>query len=359
MEVCLAGLVAGGKSGVPRYAATLARALDEVAGEFGELRLRLLTTPSGAEAVGAQTIDVSVPRLGASALDRGPVRLVLEQLLLAAPRAELVHFFDLSAPLLRPGLRFTTTIHDASVAYSFRRARTYKRHLWPLALRRAERVVAVSQFAADEAVRHFGTPAEKLTVIHSGPGFGSSGTIAAPRWDGPFFLYVGNLHESKNLPFLVRAFAASGTTGTLVLAGRPDQGIEQLREEVSRSPARDRVAIAEDVGDAELEGLYRSATALVLPSRYEGFGFTPLEAMARGCPVLASDIPPLREISGSGALLAPLDDEPAWSDALGRLESDEGLRVELRRKGELTVARYSWAETARALCRLLLEVGRR
>jgi glycosyltransferase involved in cell wall biosynthesis len=359
VDVLLAGLVAGGKSGVPRYASALARALDTVAGEFGDLRLRLLTTPSGAEVVDARTLGVSTPPLGGGALDRGPVRLVLEQLLLAAPRSDLVHFFDLSAPLLRPRLRFTTTLHDASIAYPFRRARTYKRRLWPLALRRAERVVAVSRFAADEARHHFGTPEEKLAVIHSGPGFGIRADAAAPRFEPPFFLYVGNLHEGKNLPFLVRAFAASSAQGRLVLAGRPDQGVEALHAEAAGSPARDRIAVVHDVGDPELEGLYRSATALVLPSRYEGFGFTPLEAMARGCPVLASDIPPIREVSADGALLAPLDDERAWAEALGRLERDEGLRDDLRERGTRTVARYSWDETARSLCRLFLELGPR
>jgi glycosyltransferase involved in cell wall biosynthesis len=359
VDVLLAGLVAGGTSGVPRYAATLARALDEVAAEFGGLRLRLLTTPSGAESVAARTLEVSTPPLGGRALDRGPVRLVLEQVLLAAPRSDLVHFFDLSAPLLRPRFRFTTTMHDASIAYPFRRARTYKRRLWPLALGRAERVVAVSRFAADEARRHFGTPEEKLVVIHSGPGFGVGADAAAPRVEPPFFLYVGNLHEGKNLPFLVRAFAASEARGRLILAGRADQGVEAIRAEVARSPARDRVVLAHDVGDRELEGLYRSATALVLPTRYEGFGFTPLEAMARGCPVLASDIPPIREVSGDGALLVPLDDEAAWADALGRLERDGALRDDLRERGGATVARYSWAETARRLCRLFLELGPR
>jgi glycosyltransferase involved in cell wall biosynthesis len=359
VDIVLAGLVAGSKSGVPRYAATLARALDEVAGEFDGLRLELLTTPSGAAKVDARALRVSTPRLGGRALDRGAVRLVLEQLLLAAERADLVHFFDLSAPLLRPGQRFTTTLHDASIAYSFRRAQSYKRRLWPLALRRAERVVAVSRFSADEARRHFGTPEEKLTVVHSGPGFGVRAAATTPRYEPPFFLYVGNLHEGKNLPFLVRAFAASGAAGRLVLAGRPDRGIAAVRAEVERSPARHRIELVHDVGDGELEGLYRSATALVLPSRYEGFGFTPLEAMARGCPVLASDIPTIREVSGDGALLAPLDDEAAWADALSRLEHDPSLRVRLREQGERTVARYSWQATARALCRLFLDVGPR
>ena len=95
-----------------------------------------------------------------------------------------------------------------------------------------------------------------------------------------------------------------------------------------------------------------------MPSRYEGFGFTPLEDMARDCPVLASDIPAFREVSGSGALLVPLD-ESRWAESLRQLAGDEALRADLRQRGKQTVARYSWSETARSLCMLFLAVGGR
>ena len=108
-----------------------------------------------------------------------------------------------------------------------------------------------------------------------------------------------------------------------------------------------------DVSDEELEGLYRSAKALLLPSVYEGFGFTALEAMARGCPVLASDITALREVAGSGALLLPLEDENAWTAAMMRIVSDEQARADLRSRGATTVERYSWERTARGVLDVL------
>jgi glycosyltransferase involved in cell wall biosynthesis len=80
--------------------------------------------------------------------------------------------------------------------------------------------------------------------------------------------------------------------------------------------------------------------------------------MARGCPVLVSDIPPLREVSGEGGLVLPLDDEAAWSQAIRRVVTDEALRTDLRRRGGETVSRYSWDETARRVCELFLERGR-
>ncbi len=359
LDVRLCGLLAAGGSGVPRYATRLTRALDEVAGEFQGLALTLLTTAAGAEAVNARRLAVRALPFRSRTLTRGPARVAAEQIVAATRPGDLLHFFDVTGPVLRPSAPFVATVHDASVVHSFRRRRhAYKRWLWPWAFARARRVVAVSQFAADEATRHFGVPAERLAVIRSGPGFSENprGETGPARVEPPFLLFVGDFHSSKNLPFLVRAFARSELQVRLVLAGRPDEGLAALRREVERSPARDRVSLLHDVRDGELDALYRSATALVLPSRYEGFGFTPLEAMARGCPVVASDIPPLREISGDGALLVPLD-EAAWATALRRVSSEAEVREELRARGAKTVARYSWAETARGLCRLFLDVG--
>ena len=214
----------------------------------------------------------------------------------------------------------------------------------------------MSQFAKDEAVRYFGADPAKIEVVHSGPGlFSGDGSAAAhpDREESPFLLYVGNLGGNKNLPFLVRSFARADPPARLVLAGRARGGLETLRQALDAAPNRDRIELRSEVSDAELERLYRSAAALVLPSVYEGFGFTALEAMGRGCPVLASDIPALREVSGSGALLLPLDDEEAWAEAMRRVVGDEGLRGDLRARGAETVARYSWEQTARGVLDVL------
>jgi glycosyltransferase involved in cell wall biosynthesis len=115
----------------------------------------------------------------------------------------------------------------------------------------------------------------------------------------------------------------------------------------------DRIQLRVDLPDAEVISLYCSALALLLPSTYEGFGFTALEAMACGCPVLESDIPALREVSGSGAMLLPPGDEEAWVGALRRVVADEGFRRDLSRRGAETVARYSWGKTARGVLDVL------
>lgn len=357
-SVALVGLVAAGSSGVSRYATALTRALGEVAHEYPALDLRLLTTTAGAERIGAVRMNVQATPLRHRLVRGGPGRILLEQLRAASSRCDLLHFFDVSGPALAPRKPFVATIHDASVMHGFGTFRqAYKRRLYPWALGRARATVAVSCFARDEAARYFASDPGKITVVHSGPGFaptsdGARSVGAGGRDfgldDRRFHLYVGNLNASKNLPFLVRAYDRAGLTTPLVLVGHRGERFAEL--DVAVRQASSSIEMIFDASDAELDFLYRRATALLLPSRYEGFGFTPLEGMSRGCPVLASDIPALREVAGAGAMLLPLDDEEAWASAIRRVDSDSELQESLRRRGGDCVSRYSWESTARQVC---------
>jgi glycosyltransferase involved in cell wall biosynthesis len=300
--------------------------------------------------------------LRSSRLNSGPGRIAAEQAVAATSRLDLLHFFDLTGPLLAPWRPFVATVHDVSSAPGLaRRRHAYKRLVWPWAARRARALVAVSRFAGEETARHFGVPTDRIEVIHSGPGLtdvppAERDGAAAP--ERPYFLYVGDLAGRKNVPFLIRAFDQADPAAQLLLVGHADDDYAEIRSEVERARHGDRIHIVQDASDRDLDTLYRSALALVMPSRYEGFGFTPLEAMARDCPVLASDIPAFREVSGTGALLVPLD-ESRWAESLRQLAGDEALRTDLRERGRQTVARYSWGETARSLCELFLAAGRR
>jgi glycosyltransferase involved in cell wall biosynthesis len=351
-SVCLVGLIAGGHSGVPRYAAKLAEALDRAAPSYPELRLSLLTTVAGAESIGARSLPVRTVGGGRSFVNAGPGRLLLEHVAVRSVRAELLHYFDLTGPVLAPRRPFVTTIHDMSPLHGFRRLQnTYKRRLFPWALARSAAAVSVSQFAKDEAVELLGAEPSKIHVVHSGPGLAADAAPSAPAQapKEPYLLYVGNLSTNKNLPMLVRAFHRTDAPVRLVLAGRPREGAAEVRAAVAGGRRAGSIELREDPADEVVDGLYRAAVALLLPSTYEGFGFTPLEAMARGCPVLASDIPALREIAGDGALLLPPHAEERWREAIELVAGDAAFREGLRGRGTATVAKYSWDSTARSV----------
>ena len=362
VRVLLVGLIAGGNSGVPRYAATLARALDRAAPSRPELAMSLLTTVGGASRTQMKNIPVQLARWPFAEANDGPARIAGEQISCRTPPADLIHFFDLSGPVLAPRRPFVTTIHDAAIHHRFERGRVaHKRLLQPWAVRNATRAVAVSDFARDEAVAHFGADPAAIEVIHSGPGLGDSGSGGGePPRGGPYLLYVGNLSAHKNLPLLIEAFDRSGCEGVrLVLVGSRGERFDEIEGAVDRAASHSRIEFRRDVTDGELEGLYRGAIALLLPSLYEGFGFTSLEAMARDCPVVASDIPAVREVSGEGAMLVPPRDRDAWAAAIRKVVSDEGLRDDLRQRGGELVKRYSWDTTAQRVCSLFMEVAAR
>jgi len=369
VHASLVALNASGISGVPRYTASLTRAIDAVAEEFPRLELTLFTTRDFAETFPAGRIAVRALRSPSGGL-AGPARIAIEQVAPLLAPSDVLHFFDVNAPLLAPRRRFVTTFHDASLRRTrasnfapFRRS--YKLRLYPWSLPRADAIVAVSQFAKDEAVRHFGVDPDRVVVIHSGPGLdasrpavrsvnGTGGKL--PPLERPYLLYVGNLTASKNVPFVVRAYQQAGVPVDLVLAGRPLEDMEAIVQTVRKTRPPQRVHIVPGPSDADIAHLYDGAMAFVFPSLYEGFGFPPLEAMAHGCPVLASDIPSVREVSGEGAMLLPLD-ETSWAESIRRVVADAGLRDELRERGVRNVNRYSWLQTARGVCGLVESVG--
>lgn len=353
-RIRLVGLIAGGKSGIPRYAALLARSIDRVAAEFPMLQITLVTSVRGASVVDPHMIDVHVLAGPAGRMNAGPGRLLAEQIAAAHPGADLLHFFDLSGPLFAPSRMFVATAHDASAAHCFRRRDAYKHSVYRWTLRHAARVIAVSAFAKEEVLRHFGGDASRIDVVHSGPGFEplDNASDRTRPTSSPYLLFVAGAGANKNPSFLIRAFERARVSADLVVAGLGGRMREPLRTAVSDSPVRDRIRFVAGASDVELDALYWNAAALLLPSSYEGFGFPALEAMSRRCPVLASDIPALREVSGSGAMLLPLNDLEAWAAAIRQIVQDDELRSELRERGAETVSRFSWDATARDVCRI-------
>jgi len=176
---------------------------------------------------------------------------------------------------------------------------------------------------------------------------------AAPHASGePYALYVGNVMPHKNLPHLVDAFAAAAARGPgrLVLcgSGKP-RHVEALRARIVERGLAGRVDWRPYVGADELPALYRGARMLLLPSLYEGFGLTALEAMACGTAVIASDTSSIPEVVGDAALLVDPLDGGALADAVARLFADDRLAKELGARGPARARHFSWERTGRAI----------
>ena len=151
--------------------------------------------------------------------------------------------------------------------------------------------------------------------------------------DRPFVLHVGSSQKRKNREGVLRVFAqvARELDVKLVLAGEP---ISTAQVQLARDLKIDgRIVQLCKPHVRIVEALYNRAVALLFPSRYEGFGWPSIEAQACGCPVVASDIPPLVEAVGHSAMLHSLDDEPGMAASIRRLATDSAQREEIRRRG--------------------------
>jgi glycosyltransferase involved in cell wall biosynthesis len=220
----------------------------------------------------------------------------------------------------------------------------------------SERVIVNTRFIGDEAVDILNIPPEKLDVIPLAAAWSSRAPeegLPAParvkRITGKeYLLYAGTVEPRKNLKTLIRAYkdVRSEYDTALVIAG----GLGWLYDDIVSYPEKlgiGRDVIFTDYVDSEtLLSLYQYASVFVYPSLYEGFGMPPLEAMACGLPVILSDIPTLREVSGDAAIyFSPLDHD-ALAHAIGRVLSSVSLRAELKLKGLRKAAEYSWQKVA-------------
>jgi alpha-1,3-rhamnosyl/mannosyltransferase len=171
---------------------------------------------------------------------------------------------------------------------------------------------------------------------------------AAIRGDAsPYLLSMGNTKPHKDLPTLLRAFARLHVERPelrLLLVGRDVPGF--ARSVLGDDPAAARIAFTGHVDDGVLRSLYAGAAAFVFPSRYEGFGLPPLEAMVSGTPVVCSDATSLPEVVGDAALLFPARDDSAAAAQIVRVLDDDTLRASLVAAGAARAATFTWERTA-------------
>lgn len=220
----------------------------------------------------------------------------------------------------------------------------------------ARLVIAPSRFTADCLITRYGTPADKVVQLpagvspdfHAQPTLADAAVVGAYGLDpGSYLFYPAHGWPHKNHARLLAALRLvkqrTGRALPLVCTGSLAGGPSQLPAlATSAGLAPEDVRDLGFVGEEEMPALYRSARALVFPSRFEGFGMPVLEAMACGCPVAAADATALPELAGGAALLFDPDDVGAMAAAVSAVTDDKTLRTDLRARGIARADEYRW-----------------
>lgn len=276
---------------------------------------------------------------------------------------DLLHGMAFVSPLLTRTPSVVTVYDLSFIHYPDRLSaarRLYLQALTGWSCRRARRVIAISQSTADDVHRLLGVPQDRIDVAlpgvhdHFRPLPADEVDAFRRKNDLParFLLHLGTLEPRKNLPVLLQAYAglpdALRTAIPLVLVGGRGWGLDEIRASIAGLELAESVRLTGYVPDDDLPLWYNAASALAVPSVYEGWGLPVVEALACGTPVLVSEVSSLPEAAGDAGLRLPPADIAAWTEALDRALTDESWRAEARAKGLAHAATFTWQATARA-----------
>lgn len=353
----------------------IARSVMKLAAHFEQaddgLALKVLVNPGKPQiyplaelAAHAEVIETDIT-LGAVHRCRELARLIR-----AVNAAVMYVPYPTFTPVIRP-CPIVVTIHDCTiesdVAFAGSRLRQsgLKLATWAV-LRRAAAITAPSQASLADIRQHYPS-APHPTLVPNGVDISQFATVTAAavtlardryRLPDQFVLTVGAHRPHKNHELLVHAMTTLPEHVSLVIVGYFDPGFpERLPALIRRLGLESRVLLVPEVAEELLPAVYRAASVFAFPSLAEGFGMPVVEAMATGVPVVASDIPALAEVTGSGALLVPPRDVTAWTSALAAALADPALSGRLSRAGAVVARSVTWEHGAATLRALLSAVA--
>ena len=267
-----------------------------------------------------------------------------------ASRAGVCHVSNQIRRNIPMRTRVTATIHDLTcwlmpelhTAANVRADRFFAEHT----LKRADRLIAVSENTRQDAIRILGIAPDKIETIHSGvpDDYFTAQPLRRPK---PYVLFVGMIEPRKNIETLLDAWSAMRFRNDvdLLIAGPP--GWSSGRTMVRLQSGEPGVQYLGYVAESDMPALTAGATAFVYPSLYEGFGFPVAQAMAAGVPVVTSNTSCLPEVAGEGALYVDPKSPAEVGAALEKLLDSESLRASVGELGRARASSYRWSECAR------------
>jgi glycosyltransferase involved in cell wall biosynthesis len=251
--------------------------------------------------------------------------------------------------------RKVVTVHDLAfkrfpdaVSWKFR---LYYGLLIPRVLRSSLHVTTVSQYSKQDICSEYAIPESDVSVIYNASSFAASSASTVKKQK--LVIAVGSIQPYKNIDTLVTAFARFKETSepdyVLKLVGGADSRVFSGTRLSQAMAGRSDVQFTGYLSDAELLALYESATCFVFPSLFEGFGIPPLEAMACGCPVIASTAASIPEVCADAALYCDPRNPDEMAARIVQLTQDPALQARLIAKGFQNIRRFSWDESSSAL----------
>ncbi len=362
-----AHMIGSGETGNETYVSNLVRGLAAI--EAHHDYTLLATAPALCQSLVNGHNNFSLRQVSANPFLRIPWQIPHQ---LRRNPADLLHVSYIAPPL--SPCPTVVSVHDiiyALMPEAFSpRDRLILSSLVPFSMRRAAKVLTLSESSRQDILARYRLAPDKVVAIHLAPAdhFRPAPVAEVERTrqkydtSQPFILAVGNLQKRKNLVRLVEAFMQAKRkhklSHRLVLVGQQHWGYQAILASVREKNVTEQVVFTGYVPDEDLPALYSAADLFVYPSLYEGFGVPVLEAMACGTPVVTTNTSSLPEIAGEAASLVDPYDTQAIAEAIGMALLDDDLRQALRTKGLEQAGRFSWTETAKRTLRVYQDVVR-
>ena len=276
---------------------------------------------------------------------------------------DVVHYTNYAVPRKMPkNTVCAVTVHDLA-AFSHKKTlphayAVYNRHIVRRAMKRADVIFTVSDAIKAEIEARFPRAASRVVRVYPGHYENATAKITPRVYESEvlkglekrcFFLFIGTLERRKNLTQLIEAYlrlkqSCEGLTMPLVLAGRPGFGFEEIEALIKSAPEGTDIRLPGYISEEDRQKLYGEAAAFIFPSVYEGFGSPQTECMSSALPLLASDIPTNREVSGSFATYFPVGDVDTLANLLR--DAARGSLTVNKRLATERLSRFAWQNAA-------------